>query len=74
MLVRVTTSVPDPPATEPEARAQVGASVGLEIVVDTAQVRPTEEANPDAGDTVIVAVLPEVSPAPNVIGPLLLSE
>lgn len=69
----VSTSVPDPELTEAEAREHVAGLVGLDGVVVTAQVSPTVEVKLFTGVTVIVAVLPDVAPTPNVIGPLLLS-
>jgi hypothetical protein len=50
---------------------QVGGSLGLVIVVVTAQVRLTAAANPPAGVTVIVEVSPLVAPGAMLRLPLL---
>jgi hypothetical protein len=69
----VSTSVPDPEFTEATASEHVGETDSFVAVFATAQVNPTVALKLFTGATVIVAVLPEVAPTPNVIGPLLLS-
>jgi hypothetical protein len=69
VVVIVSTSVPVPPATVADARAQVAGLVAP-AGLDTAQVRATADAKPFAGVTVIVEVLPVVAPAAMVILPL----
>ena len=71
MVVTVSTSVPDPEATEAEARLQVAGLMAPDGP-ETAQVSPTAPLNPFDGETVIVEVLPVVAPAARSILPLLL--
>jgi hypothetical protein len=72
VVVTVNKSVPDPEATEAEARPHVAGLVAPEGAV-TAQVSPTVAENPFDGATVIVDVLPVVAPAVRLRLPLLLS-
>lgn len=53
--------------------AQVGGSLGLAILVVTAQVRLTEAAKPPDGVTVMVAVFPDAAPGAMVRLPLFVS-
>ena len=71
-MATVNTSVPEPEATEDEARLHVAGLVAPVGLV-TAQVIATAPLNPPDGDTVIVDVLSEVAPPASVILPLLLS-
>ena len=71
-MVTVNRSVPDPEATEGEARLHVAGLVAPEGPI-TAQVSPTAPLNPFDGETVIVDVLPVVAPATRLMLPLLLS-
>jgi len=52
---------------------QVGGSLGLGMLVVTAQVRLTAPAKPPEGVTVIVDVFPDAAPGLTVIPPLLVS-
>lgn len=51
----------------------VGGSLGLAMLVVTAQLRLTAAANPPEGVTVMVAVLPVTAPGATVKFPLLLN-
>jgi hypothetical protein len=71
-VATVNRSVPDPAATEGEARLHVAGLVAPDGPV-TAQVSPTAPVNPFEGETVIVDVLPVFAPATRLMLPLLLS-
>jgi hypothetical protein len=73
VVTKLTVAVPAPPVTAAGLTEHVGMLVGLEIAVVTAHISVTLDVKLFTGVTVIVAVLPEVRPAPKVIGPLLVS-
>jgi hypothetical protein len=68
----VSVAVPEPPATG-DATEHVAGLVGLEGVLVTAHASATLDVKLFTDATVIVAVLPALRPAPNVIGPLLVN-
>ena len=62
-----------PGVIEAGDRPHVGGSLGLEMLVVTAQVRLTELLKPPDGVTLIVDVFPLVAPGLTVMLPLLVS-